>query len=454
MCSYSEEQKKFFSTGKTLDISFRLEQLKKLRKLIVDNEDNILRAVRADLARPETEVYTGEILSVLMEIDLFIKKLKSWSRPRRVKTPLLLMPATSRIIYEPLGSVLIIAPWNYPFQLLITPLAGAIAAGNCVTLKPSEISGNTAKIVTDIINNNFSKEYITSVEGGPEVSSGLIKEKFNHILFTGGGGIARKVLKAAAENLVPVTLELGGKCPCIVASDADLSLAARRIAWGKFFNAGQTCLAPDYILADKKISEQLYEALEKSIKDFYTEDPFSSPDYGRIINERHFERIIKLAGDLIPENFKADKEERYIPPAIIRDVKSTDNIMNEEIFGPILPVIEYTELEEAIDIINSQTKPLGSYLFTFSKKTIREVSEKTSAGSLTVNDTLFQIASYNLPFGGVGESGMGRYRGFSSFELYSNKKSYMRRSRFFDLSFRYPPYRVPVSKLKKLLRWL
>ncbi len=447
-------QKEYFKKGNTKNIGFRIEQLKKLRSAILKNETDIMRAIRLDLGRADTEIYTSEIYTVIYELDLFIKNLRKWVRPGKIKTPLALKPGKSRVYLEPLGTVLILAPWNYPFQLLFAPLTGAIAAGNCVTVKPSEVSSNTAGVISGIIKETFERGYIDCIEGGPGEAEELTRQAFGHIFFTGSAGIGRRVLRNAAENLTPVTLELGGKCPCIVTEEAPLRKSARRIAWGKFFNAGQTCLAPDYILAHSSIKEELVKELRASVKGFYGGDPSKSSDYGRIINENHFDRLLKLVQGKNPDNFGSDRDKLYISPAVIDNISREDDIMREEIFGPLLPVLEYEEIEEAAAYLSSGPAPLNIYLFTGDEGKKREIIENTSSGAVTVNDVLIQAFSPYLPFGGVGESGMGKYRGRTSLLTFSNRKSLMERSFFADFKYRYPPYKTPLDKLKKYLKLL
>ncbi len=444
-------QKKYFNGGTTRDIDFRIKQLKKLRQLIHGWEEKIIEAIGRDSVRPATEIYTSEIYTVLYELELFIKKLKKWAAPKKVKTPLVLQPAKSRVCLEPLGSVLIVAPWNYPFQLTFMPLIGAVAAGNCVVVKPSEISSETARLIFSMVREAFEREYICCIEGGPDIARQLVKQPFDHIFFTGGTAIGREVLKSAAENLTPVTLELGGKCPCIVAEDAPLKKSAKRISWGKFFNAGQTCMAPDYIMAHRSVKEELINEINQCIEQFYGDNPCQSNDYARIINEKHFDRIIKLVKVEKLDGFHADRDKLYIPPTVIGDVSLNDDIMKEEIFGPLLPVLEYESMDDVEEYLSRNAGPLNIYLFTSDRQKEKEMINGPISGAVTVNDVLIQAFSPYLPFGGVGKSGSGKYRGESSLLTFSNKKSVMKRSFFLDFDFRYPPYKTPLRKLKKFL---
>lgn len=444
-------QRNYFKAGKTRDISYRIQQLSVLKKVIRDNEDAILKAVKSDLQKPEAEAVVGEVGLVISEIDFALKNINSWVRPKRVRTPIVHQPAKSYISAEPLGVVLIICPWNYPFQLVIAPLVGALSAGNCSLLKPSEFSPNTSNVIAKIIEENFDRDFICVIEGGVEVAQELLAEKFDHIFFTGGTGVGKIVMEQAAKNLTPVTLELGGKCPCIVDHDTDVERSARRIVWGKFMNAGQTCVAPDYLLVDKRIKEKLILSLKKYIREFYGEDPSKSPDYGRIINGNHYHRLsglledgeVLIGGDL-------DEEDRYIAPTLIDSISLDHKIMEEEIFGPILPVIEYDDLADAISIVNERPKPLALYFFSRDKEKQERVVRETSSGGLCVNDTLVHFATSTLPFGGVGNSGMGKYHGKAGFDTFSNQKSIMKRSFQFDISLRYPPFEGKIKMLRRM----
>jgi aldehyde dehydrogenase (NAD+) len=349
--------------------------------------------------------------------------------------------------------VLIIGPWNYPFSLMIEPLLGAIAAGNCAILKPSEIAPHTSAIVAELIHKTFESDYITVIQGGVETSQQILAEKFDHIFFTGGTKIGKIIMEAAAKHLTPVTLELGGKSPCIVEPDIDLKTAARRITWGKFINCGQTCIAPDYLLVDRTIKSELITELKQSIQEFYGTDPATSPDYPRIISDQHFQRLssflqdgnIMIGGQTNPEN-------RYIAPTLIDNIALDSPIMQEEIFGPILPMVEYGDLTEAINLINSRPKPLALYLFSQDKAKQTRVLENTSSGGVCINDTVVHISVRDLPFGGVGDSGIGRYHGKTSFDIFSHKKSVLKKSFIFDLDWRYAPY--TQGKLKLLKKFL
>ncbi|MEB3182027.1 MAG: aldehyde dehydrogenase [Nostocaceae cyanobacterium] len=433
-------QRTFFQSGKTKDVDFRLNQLKILKQAVLENKQEIVKALNSDLKKPEFEAYATEI-GVVKEIDDAIKNIKRWSKPKTVSLPLEQVPGKARIYPEPLGVVLIIAPWNYPFQLAIAPLVAAIAAGNCAIIKPSEISEHTSRTIAEIIGKYFDPAYITVVEGGVETSQQLLAEKFDHIFFTGGTGIGKIIMAAAAKHLTPVTLELGGKSPCIVDADINLETTAKRIIWGKFINAGQTCIAPDYLLVHKDIKKDLLAALKKTVQEFYGEHPTTSSEYARIISQKHFYRLVKFLsdGDIIIGG-ESNADECYIAPTILDNVSLEAPVMQEEIFGPILPVIEYTDISEALTIINNKSKPLALYLFTNNQNLQERVLQSTSSGGVCINETIMHVGVSALPFGGVGDSGMGSYHGKAGFDTFSHYKSVLKKPFWFDLDWRYPPY--------------
>ncbi|KYC39198.1 aldehyde dehydrogenase [Scytonema hofmannii PCC 7110] len=442
-------QREFFKTGKTKDVGFRLEQLKVLKQAVSENQEAILQALKADLGKPEFEAYGTEIATI-KEITRAIKHLKNWTKPQKAPVSLQFFPASAEIYPEPLGVVLIIGPWNYPFNLVVSPLIGAIAAGNCTIIKPSEIAPQTSFVINKIIQKYFDPAYINVVEGGVEISQQLLAEKFDHIFFTGGTSVGKIVMEAAAKNLTPVTLELGGKSPCLVDSDTNLEQAATRIAWGKFLNSGQTCIAPDFLLVDRKIKENLLVEIQKRLKEFYGDNPATSPDYARIVNQRHFDRLVNLIKDgEIRIGGETNREECYIAPTVLDNVSLTDPVMQEEIFGPILPVIEYTNVQEAIDLINARPKPLALYLFSNNKSLQQQVLQETSSGGVCINDTLLHFGISSLPFGGVGDSGIGKYHGKTSFDTFSHYKSVLHRSFLFNFKLLYPPYKEKLSLLKR-----
>ncbi|MEH2154713.1 aldehyde dehydrogenase [Nostoc sp.] len=446
-----ETQRDFFQTGKTKDVNFRIEQLKSLKQAIIEHEKSIVEALQADLHKPEVETYITEI-SVVKEIDYTIKHLQNWSKPKKAAVSWDFFSYSAKIYPEPLGVVLIIGPWNYPFQLIISPLIGAIAAGNCAIIKPSEIASHTSDVIAKIIAKHFDPAYLAVVEGGVEASQKLLAEKFDHIFFTGGTAVGKIIMAAAAKYLTPVTLELGGKSPCIVDTDINLEHTVRRITWGKFINAGQTCIAPDYLLVNKTIKKDLIDGLEKSLKEFYGDNPVNSPDYARIISQKHFERLVSFLKDgKVVIGGENQPSERYIAPTLIDNVSLEDSVMQEEIFGPILPIIEYTDIAEAIALINSRPKPLALYLFSQDKSLQKLVLQETSSGGVCINDTVMQVGVSSLPFGGVGDSGIGNYHGKASFDTFSHKKSVLQNSFWLDLKWRYAPYQGKLPLIKKLL---
>jgi len=448
------QQRAYFSAGKTQRINFRLEQLTTLKQAVIENESVIIQALAADLHKPELEALTSETIFISREIDHAVKHLKTWTKPQKAAVPRYLLPAAARIQPEPLGVVLIIGAWNYPFQLVFAPLVGAIAAGNCAILKPSEVAPHSSKILAEIIAKYFPPAYITVIEGGVETNQELLQEKFDHIFFTGSTYVGKIVMAAAAKYLTPVTLELGGKNPCIVDAKIHFEYAARRIIWGKFINAGQTCIAPDYLLVNRQIKEMLLTSLKKSLKEFYGDYPATSPDYARIINQKNFERLSKFLqkGEVIIGG-ETDQEKLYIAPTLLDGVSLEDPIMQEEIFGPILPIIEYTDITEAIAFINSQPKPLALYLFSQDRTLQQRILEETSSGGVCLNDTIIHCSISSLPFGGVGASGIGSYHGKASFDTFSHYKSVLQNPLWLDLKLRYPPYHGKLPLLKRLLRF-
>ncbi|WP_203288512.1 aldehyde dehydrogenase [Metabacillus sp. cB07] len=422
------KQKSFFRSGKTKDVQFRIQTLTKLKELIISNEQEILDALKADLNKPEVEAKRAEISLVLSEIDFMAENLISWSAPKKTDTPTTHEGAESFILSEPYGSALIIAPWNYPFQLAVNPLAGAIAAGNCAVLKPSELTPRTSGLLAKLINDNFPEEYLRVVEGEVETSTALLKEKFDYIFFTGSTPVGKIVAKAAAEHLTPVTLELGGKSPAIVHDDADFDQAAARIAGGKFMNAGQTCVAPDYILVKREVKNQLIAKLKEAITKTYGEN-VAGDEYPHVVSERHFDRLHAFleSGNAVAGG-KSDKSRLFIEPTILDNVSWDDPVMQDEIFGPILPVLEYDDLQQAIDVITERPKPLALYLFSENENIQNEVLHNLSFGGGAINDTISHMTSHYLPFGGVGDSGMGAYHGKASFDTFTHSKSILKRS--------------------------
>ena len=448
-----DRQREYSSAGGMRGMKERRDLLKRLLRVLQHREVEILAALRRDLGKPPAEAYTSELLMVEKEIRLALKKLKRWMKPQRVRTPLIHKPGSSRIIPEPYGSVLIISPWNYPLQLLLAPLVSALAAGNTAVVKPSELAPATEAEVKKIIGAVFRPEQVAVVTGGVPETTALLKNRFDMIFYTGSSGVGRVVMRAAAEHLTPVVLELGGKSPCIVDRSADLEVTARRVAWGKFLNAGQTCVAPDYLYVEESIREPFLDILEETLRKFYGEDPASSTHYGRIINGRHFDR---LAG-MIPKKVRCgglhDRKNLYIAPTLVDRVSWKSPLMREEIFGPILPVLSFTDIGKVIEEIRKRPSPLALYLFTKDRRQERRVLAEVSCGGVCINDAIRHIASEHLPFGGVGESGMDHYHGEAGFRAFSHRKSVMRRSFRLDNSLTYPPYRLSVRMLRRLSRF-
>lgn len=446
------QQRVFFQSGKSRDLKFRKSQLQKLRDIINQNKSKILAGLKEDLNKPQLEGYYE--LNPIAEIDYALKHLNQWAKTKRTLTPLVMWPSIGEIYPEPLGVVLIISAWNYPFHLAITPLVGAIAAGNCAVIKPSEIAPNTSQVLAELIGENFDPSYLTVVEGDAQVGKELLAQKFDRIFFTGSARIGQIVMESAAKNLTPVTLELGGKSPCIVDQNCDIVCTARRIVWGKFLNAGQTCIAPDYVLVDRKVKVDLIQAMLAEVKAFYGENPEESPDYARIVNQKQFNYLQELLQEgTILCGGQTHPETRYIAPTLIEGVTWDSLVMQEEIFGPILPILEYSRIEEAIAQINQLPKPLALYLFSQNSQLQRQVLEQVSSGTVVLNDAVLQFNIPQLPFGGVGQSGIGSYHGFASFQTFSHYRSVLRRWFSLDLNLRYPPYGNKLQLLKKLLKY-
>lgn len=423
------KQQSFFRSGKTKDVTFRINALNKLKDLVKTHEQEIIDALKADLNKPEIEAKRAEVGLVLGEINFMIENLSAWSARKEVETPASHAGAVSFIVPEPYGSALVIAPWNYPFQLAVNPLVGAIAAGNCAVLKPSELTPHTSSLLAKMINENFPEEYLRVVEGEVETSTALLKEKFDYIFFTGSTGVGKIVAEAAAKHLTPVTLELGGKSPVIVSEDADLDEAAARIARGKFANAGQTCVAPDYILAHRNVKDQLISKLKEVITKTYGENISENLDFPHVVSERHFDRLHQFLGNGdLAAGGQSDRSRLFIEPAILDNISWEDPVMQDEIFGPILPVLVYDELSEAIDAIVKRPKPLALYVFSDDEEVQNEVLENISFGGGAINDTINHMTSHYLPFGGVGDSGMGAYHGKASFDTFTHFKSILKRS--------------------------
>lgn len=442
-----------FASGYSKDYAWRVEQLKQLELMIKEKQDDLLSALYADLGKCKTEAWISELGFVLSDINHTIKHLKKWMKPRKKSTPIGAQPGKSYVLPEPLGTVLIIGAWNYPFQLLIAPLVAAIAAGNCAVLKPSELSSHMSTLLAQLIPKYLDNNAYVVVEGAVDETTELLKQQFDHIFYTGGEAVGKIVMSAAAKHLTPVTLELGGKSPCIVDNSANIDVTAARIVWSKWMNAGQTCVAPDYVLVEKSISDQLVIAIQNKISDFYGKKPETSKDYGKIINERHFQR---LTGYLENQNVvfggNQNIQTGFFEPTLVLDPALDSTIMQEEIFGPILPIITLDSIDEAIPMVNARAKPLALYVYTDSDDYEQKVLQQTSAGNVCVNDGFMFMTNPDLPFGGVGNSGMGSYHGQSGFDRLSHLKTVMKRSFKFDVSLRYPPFsKFKLSILKRVL---
>ncbi len=447
------KQKEYFEQGNTLVVKERIKTLKLLRSAILNHENEINFALKEDLGKSEFEAYATEIGFVLEEIRYHLNNLKHWVKPIKSSTPLTNFPATSYTVTEPLGTVLIIAPWNYPFQTLIAPLIGAISAGNTAILKPSEISSSTSKMIEKLISSTFDSGLIKVIEGDANTTQSLLKLRFNHIFFTGSPRVGKIIMQEAAKQLIPVTLELGGKSPCIVDKNVNIKLAAKRIVWGKLINTGQTCIAPDYILVNSEIKEKLVEELKKVIIKLFGKDASQSPDYPRIINKINVERLstlIQNANIVYGGNYNS--QTRYFEPTIIDDVNWDMPVMKQEIFGPIFPILTFDKIDDVIKIVNSRPKPLALYFFSNCTINLKKVVNKISAGGVCINDTIMHIASNKLPFGGVGNSGIGKYHGEFSFLTFSNQKPVVYKKTWLDIPIRYAPYKNKLKIIKWLMR--
>jgi len=447
-------QREYFQEGHTRSLEFRLEKLA-LKKAIENYEERILAAVKLDLGKPNIEGFLSETAFTIAEIDLFLKKLKSWAKPKKVATPLAFLPGSSRIYSEPYGIALIIGPWNYPFNLAIVPGIGAIAAGNCVVIKPSEVTPNTSRVIFELFQEYFDREYIAVVEGGAEKAKALLREKWDYIFYTGGSAVGKKIMAAAAKHLTPVTLELGGKSPCIIDKNVPMKTVARRIAWGKFFNAGQTCVAPDYVLVEKSVKTKFVAMMREVLLEFFGDNPQESPDLARIVNNHHFQRLTKLLKNTqILVGGETDRKTKYIAPTLIDEPSWKQPVLQEEIFGPILPILEYETLDEALQIISRQPKPLALYFFTKDRSLRERVLTSSTSGGACINDAFSHIVPNKLPFGGVGNSGTGNYHGKASFDTFSHQKSALKRSLFPDIKDRYAPYTLTIKKAKMLIKFM
>lgn len=434
----------FFDSDETKELKFRKKQLKSLKKSIKNNENALLDALQQDLGKNSVEAYATEIGYIYKSISLMLKDLKGLTNKHNMNTPVYLFPSKSYTVHEPYGTVLVIGPFNYPFQLVIEPLIGAIAAGNCAIVKPSELTPNVSEVIQKIIEDAFHPSYILCISGDKSVTEKLLTLPFDFIFFTGSTKIGQKVYEQASKQLIPVSLELGGKSPAIVDKTANIKVAAERIAFGKFINAGQTCVAPDYVIIDISIKQQFIKAIQSTIKEFYSKDAKNSQDYGRIVNIEHTQRLQNLIsqsnGDIVCGG-NSDIDERYIEPTVISNIKYDDILMEDEIFGPILPIISYDSFGDAIQFIKNKPKPLSLYLFSEDENHTDEIIKRISFGGGCINDTLLHVGNHSLPFGGVGHSGIGKYHGKHSFELFSNEKSIMFKTTKLETGVLFPPYK-------------
>lgn len=448
-------QKNFFNSDASKDISFRLNSLNKLKQVIQKNEDKLFEALFLDLHKSKTEAYTSEIYYIIREIEYVSKNLAKWIKPTKCSNPLINQPGKSYYLNEPLGSSLIIGPWNYPIGLLLSPLIGSIAAGNCSIIKPSEISKHTSKLLIDLFSSEFPDEYIAVVEGGPNITQSLINGHTDIVFFTGSTMVGKIIAQKAAENLIPVILELGGKNPCIVDNEIDIDVTSKRIVWGKFFNAGQTCIAPDYLLVHEGVYDQIIDSIPITIDTFYGKNINVNIDYSHIVNENHFNRLINLMeeGEIIYGG-DTDRASLFISPTLVKPYNTSTKLMQEEIFGPILPILKYSDIDNLLISLKDKPKPLATYFFSKNKEKQNQVISKTATGNICINGTIHHIINNRIPFGGVGLSGTGKYHGKFSFDAFSNKKSILKRSFRLDFKKMYPPYDPDITTLKKAVKFL
>ncbi len=448
-----ERLRESFESGRTRPLDWRKRQLDGIARFCVEKEAELLAALKKDLRKPSIEAWAAEINFVRHDAEYTKKRLRKWTAPQRVRTPLVAQPGKSEVTKQPLGVVLIIAPWNYPFQLLLAPLVAAIGAGNCAVLKPSEISPNVSRVVATWLPRYVDQGCVQVIEGAVKETTALLEERFDHIFYTGNGTVGRIVMQAAAKHLTPVTLELGGKSPVVVDQHVDLDVAAKRIVYGKFFNAGQTCVAPDYVLVHEAVHDALINKMAAAIREFYGEDPQKSPDLARIINARHHARVMKLIeGQSVVVGGKSDVGDLYIAPTILKDVAPDAPVMQDEIFGPVLPVLAMPSVDRAIRFVNEREKPLALYAFSSNSATAQRIVARTSSGGAAINHVWLHLAVPELPFGGVGESGMGAYHGRHGFDCFTHQRAVLTKPTALDPSFVYPPYTATKQAIiKKVL---
>eukprot|EP00743_Colponemidia_sp_Colp-15_P003553 GILK01003834.1.p1 GENE.GILK01003834.1~~GILK01003834.1.p1 ORF type:complete len:499 (+),score=104.91 GILK01003834.1:38-1534(+) len=454
----TSELRTFFRTGKTKMVQWRVEQLNAIIRLVRENEERLVLAAKEDLGKPDSEVFL-DLGGIIKQCEYAIAHLQDWVKPTPVPTPFVAKPGRSQIMYEPLGLVLVITPWNFPLSLSLDCTAAAISAGNCVVLKPSEISASTSRALAELIPRYLDTSAVRVFEGAVDETSILLQQRWDHIMYTGNGVVAKVVLEAAAKYLTPVTLELGGKSPCVVWDDADLQVAARRICWAKFFNAGQICVAPDYLLVHESIHDRFVDLLKKTIREFFAENPRNSNAFGRIINTRHTERLAKLIeptshGGSVAIGGSVDVASKFIEPTVIVGVDRNSKIMQEEIFGPVLPVVRVESMDDALDVILARDKPLAMYIFSNGQQVQNRFLSETSSGGVCINDCLLHVSNIELPFGGVGPSGMGAYHGYHGFKQLSHQRAVMTRATWLDPQARYPPGNTKNLQITKMLAGL
>ena len=446
------QQKSFFNSNSTKEVNFRIETLKKLKLILKKNEDKLYTAIYDDFKKSKFETYITELSLIYNELNDAIRNLKKWSKQKRVRTNLANFPAKSYIIPEPLGTILVISAWNYPYQIALIPAISAIAAGNTVVIKPSEIPNNTSKVLAQLINTNFDENHLTVIEGDVATTTELLQQKWDKIFFTGSTPVGKIIYKAAAENLTPVTLELGGKSPTFVLADCNIKITAKRIVWAKFLNAGQTCIAPDYLLVEKRVETKLLEALKKEIEDFYPHSENINENYVQIVNERNFNRLAQLIPtDKIYHGGEVNPENRSIAPTLLRNIGFEDHIMQDEIFGPILPIIAFENLEDVIKKVKEKEKPLSLYIYSINKKVIKKILHEISFGGGAINESLVQMSNPNLPFGGVGASGIGNYHSKTGFDTFTHYKSILHKTSWLEPNIKYTPFTELKSKILKFL---
>jgi aldehyde dehydrogenase (NAD+) len=453
--SLLNQQREFFQSRATRPVEFRADALRRFADAIEKRESEIFSALHKDLRKPPQEAYSAEIGFVQAEIEHALRHVEKWVKPQRRSAPKVAWPARADMVPEPRGMALIMGPWNYPLQLVLSPLVGALAAGCCAVIKPSELVPFTAEIIEKIIKDAFEERHVAVVRGDRTACQALLAQRFDSIFFTGSAPVGREVMAAASKFLTPVTLELGGKCPCIVCDDAALEVTARRIVWGKFMNAGQTCVAPDHVLVSRTMRDPLIAAMKTAMASFYPAGPRQSPDYARIINRRHFDRLVGYLGDgTIAHGGQNDADDLFIAPTILTDVSPDTPVMTEEIFGPILPIMDVHDVDEAFRSLRGKPDPLSAYIFTKDRTIQRRAAAEVRSGGMCINDVVLHLAGKDYPFGGLGESGMGTYHGKASFDVFTHFKPVLRCSTAIDMRFRYPPARLSLKTFKRIFRFL